>query len=1051
MTSSSFAEYVPKEIIEQIKAREAKWEGKNYSVEDLEVIHGNTVWCLLRSGIDTPVNENERFQIKNAEEFENVDRSNKVAREWVLGGDQRTLNNSEFNYHLAGVQLKDLEDGTVNSYAYQKTSQGHKPRPGITGFTVKTLDTWGLIFEANINIKVWSRDDLDRMDLIYFKPGFPALFEWGHSLYFRPDGSIEKNPKLMVSNEKFFEGGEFKELDDLVLKARKEDYNREALFGYITNFSWSFNHDGSFDCTLKLLSKGGVITGLKNTTGSDEQEKLEKRAQDDENWWDISDYHRILKCLDDSAERETREVSYESSVVTEQNFITADSTSTNVVEPIDDPNIDSPSRFVVTLPERKKITGESGEIVSLSKALDNSTTVGLAEDKKINLQDCPVVVVPMVKYRSVKSYYLTLETLCHIINCIEGPGSTEFNIKTRSLSKFGHADTDVYRKVWREIGNERDKEYGSLSRKQKRRFLREKVKTGELSKQDKKLIRGGATFEDLSNGPKKPSYEGTVELLPMPSINPLVAIKPLQVDKQEYSLKRTDAFKLCKASYLKDEYRANDRILNIWVNFNEFVKIVENTIANSSEYKIEPIIREFLASIQKAFGNINNFDLHCDHSTECWEIVDRSHITGQEIGELPPDIGISGLKNTVIDLKVSSDISQDLVNEMCISATAPTEGTVGSENADECLVFWGENCKARWKTPRDQFVEETKINTTAVIDDWKYSIKKLYEGIRNSDVSKTGTGSNALEKYDNFLNSISDRVVNLQLDGEKIYKTQVQIDLKNKNLLHMGIIPYKMTLTMLGISGLLIGNTFKVRNGILPRKYDDWGYIITGIEHSIRNNQWFTTITTNYYPVFPNEKFESKRPLVESSSSSNINHVQVENLPDEETMEKVQNTSILYNAVKERGYTWNTYKYCARYTGMWARAYATGKSCLELPTDNLGRPQWNVGGNARDKSFRDYLRTNFGYDTVEEKQQQSPREIVNYAKTCNPGDILVYYSPADQYGHTEFYCGKGKWVSDFDQTTAWKSSANINDFKQYTMYHLRTSRPLHSDWSAILA
>ena len=53
---------------------------------------------------------------------------------------------------------------------------------------------------------------------------------------------------------------------------------------------------------------------------------------------------------------------------------------------------------------------------------------------------------------------------------------------------------------------------------------------------------------------------------------------------------------------------------------------------------------------------------------------------------------------------------------------------------------------------------------------------------------------------------------------------------------------------MEGIAGLKIAQAFRINKGILPKKYDDWGYIITGLDHEIgTDNKWFTNIKTQFY------------------------------------------------------------------------------------------------------------------------------------------------------------------------------------------------------------
>jgi hypothetical protein len=61
-------------------------------------------------------------------------------------------------------------------------------------------------------------------------------------------------------------------------------------------------------------------------------------------------------------------------------------------------------------------------------------------------------------------------------------------------------------------------------------------------------------------------------------------------------------------------------------------------------------------------------------------------------------------------------------------------------------------------------------------------------------------------------------------------------------------IPVELSLQLEGIGGMKIGQTFKIKSGILPAKYQDkFGYIVTGLGHSIENNRWLTDIKTQFY------------------------------------------------------------------------------------------------------------------------------------------------------------------------------------------------------------
>ena len=50
--------------------------------------------------------------------------------------------------------------------------------------------------------------------------------------------------------------------------------------------------------------------------------------------------------------------------------------------------------------------------------------------------------------------------------------------------------------------------------------------------------------------------------------------------------------------------------------------------------------------------------------------------------------------------------------------------------------------------------------------------------------------------------------------------------IKNKKSVQ-GVVPVELSFDLDGVQGFLIGTTFKINKGLLPKKYDNWAYIIT--------------------------------------------------------------------------------------------------------------------------------------------------------------------------------------------------------------------------------
>lgn len=273
MLGGSFGSPVSKELIDLIKARENLFGKERKTEKELEWIHGNTAWVMLRSGVDTPQGGSQ------------------TARRYAMKG-------GTTSWPQVKGQMFGSGGTSWGGYKLVAFDQGIRPCPGLISLTAKSRDTYGLTLEVNLSFKVWSLEDLSAMDQVYFKPGYPVLLEWGHTMYVDRSGNCvgvwEEKP--YVDDSVFYTEQSFADIEKIVQDKRKQYPNYEAVIGLITNFSYSVQKDGSYDCTLKALSKGSVLEGLKLRTGSDFS-KDETDKQDENVTYLTSVYHLLLEAL----------------------------------------------------------------------------------------------------------------------------------------------------------------------------------------------------------------------------------------------------------------------------------------------------------------------------------------------------------------------------------------------------------------------------------------------------------------------------------------------------------------------------------------------------------------------------------------------------------------------------------------------------------------------------------------------------------------------------------------------------------------------------------
>jgi hypothetical protein len=87
--------------------------------------------------------------------------------------------------------------------------------------------------------------------------------------------------------------------------------------------------------------------------------------------------------------------------------------------------------------------------------------------------------------------------------------------------------------------------------------------------------------------------------------------------------------------------------------------------------------------------------------------------------------------------------------------------------------------------------------------------------------------------------------------------------IKGYELQHKAIIPFELEITLDGIAGCVQGQVFKINENILPESYSksDVGFIITGLSHSLQNNDWVTVIKTQICILDADSKPLIKPPI----------------------------------------------------------------------------------------------------------------------------------------------------------------------------------------------
>jgi hypothetical protein len=250
--------------------------GTSRTGKQINLLNSNTSWIKLASGVS--VSEAKLIDIgldpslsdtTLAENFVLFSGISRIKTNIVEGINETTQETTEKFF----TQLEQREgflprDGN-SSYTYG--SFGFSPMPGIHSADIKTL-TRGSLKKATVKLTANNKQQFDIIDILYMRLGYTVLLEWGNSIYTTTgfDKEILRNTLI---EEKFFQSygsnSYLTFLNDIEAKRDKHAGNYDALLGKVSNFSWSFNSDGSYDIELTIISLGDVIESLKSNLSVD--------------------------------------------------------------------------------------------------------------------------------------------------------------------------------------------------------------------------------------------------------------------------------------------------------------------------------------------------------------------------------------------------------------------------------------------------------------------------------------------------------------------------------------------------------------------------------------------------------------------------------------------------------------------------------------------------------------------------------------------------------------------------------------------------------------
>jgi hypothetical protein len=144
--------------------------------------------------------------------------------------------------------------------------RGLRPMPGINSIDIRSKSAYGSLREVVVKFQCWDIKQLEDLELLYMRPGYTVLVEWGWTPYLQSNdagnqlGIIYNTQTFDIITKTPTKEDIWKELFN---KSKATGGNYDAMFGYVKNYSWSAREDGGYDCSTTIISIGEILESLK--------------------------------------------------------------------------------------------------------------------------------------------------------------------------------------------------------------------------------------------------------------------------------------------------------------------------------------------------------------------------------------------------------------------------------------------------------------------------------------------------------------------------------------------------------------------------------------------------------------------------------------------------------------------------------------------------------------------------------------------------------------------------------------------------------------------
>jgi hypothetical protein len=465
------------------------------------------------------------------------------------------------------------------------------------------------------------------------------------------------------------------------------------------------------------------------------------------------------------------------------------------------------------------------------------------------------------------------------------------------------------------------------------------------------------------------------------------------------------------------------KLMHVHVNMLHISKILDENIDEDGKVSILTFLETLMANIQKSLGNINKFTVTYDADTNVIKIMDDNPIPylklipGLNYDDTTTIFNINGVKydslgSFINNVDLKSEISNDMATTIAVGAQA--NGNVVGENAT-AFSKWNKGLIDRIIPEK---ISSGQENQKDPFQSFVSNVTQMYEIVESIYINGDWNSP------DN-INTLS------QLYTDSLNFFMGFLSQENK-ITPPGFIPFNLGLSMKGLSGIKLYQTFGVTQNLLPPTYaKNIRFIIKNVDHSVDSKGWITKIQSLSTGAEPTEPYSGYKPINTAVNSmipsndttkasphrcGNSQTFPIPSLVPHKSLSKAQDA--MQKALQKNLPLAKSMGKCSLYTYNHADNFVKA-----LRDQSLNSKQLTGKGDARELKTRNFLQS-IGYSIHQIASSISKTEVQTLINSIQYkiGDILVYAANDDPeggqvtYGHIQIFNGK-KWDSDFEHSS----------------------------------